>query len=259
MTHVRPASVVASVLRSSDAGVPDAENAAAHGIAAKTVRRWRREYGRRGRPRALPHGSAACPRCDDAVLDGAAFVELFGWYLGDGHITKSVRGTYTLHVVNDRRYAALNDRLLLLMTRVKPGGRPHWRDRPGAVLTSMGWQHWPCLFPQHGPGRKHERNLGMEDWQWELIERHPGEFLRGLMHSDGCRVNNWASREVAGELKRYDYPRWQFVNHSEEIIEWCTRTLDLLGVPWRRSSWKTVSVSTRAGVAELDAIVGPKR
>lgn len=71
-------------------------------------------------------------------------------------------------------------------------------------------------------------------------------------------MNNWASREVAGEQKRYEYPRWQFVNHSSEIIEWCTRALDLLGIHWRRSSWKTVSVSTRAGVAELDAIVGPK-
>jgi len=24
------------------------------------------------------------------------------------------------------------------------------------------WKHWPCLLPQHGPGRKHERALGMQ-------------------------------------------------------------------------------------------------
>jgi len=35
--------------------------------------------------------------------------------------------------------------------------------------------------------------------------------------------------------------------------------LDLVGVPWRQSSWKTISVSTRTGVARLDELIGPKR
>jgi hypothetical protein len=29
-------------------------------------------------------------------------------------------------------------------------------------------KHWPCLFPQHGPGRKHERKIqltsGSRNW-----------------------------------------------------------------------------------------------
>jgi hypothetical protein len=29
-------------------------------------------------------------------------------------------------------------------------------------------------------------------------------------------------------------------------------------VPWRQSSWKTISVSTRAGVALLDQMIGLK-
>jgi hypothetical protein len=62
-----------------------------------------------------------------------------------------------------------------------------------------------CLFPQHGPGRKHERVLEMADWQRAIVERHPADFLRGLFHSDGCRVNNWATREVRGEKKRRSY------------------------------------------------------
>jgi hypothetical protein len=75
----------------------------------------------------------------------------------------------------------------------------------------VSWKHWPCLFPQHGPGRKHERPILLEDWQREIVERHPGDFLRGLFHSDGCRTRNWATRVVAGERRRYDYPRWEFV------------------------------------------------
>lgn len=99
----------------------------------------------------------------------------------------------------------------------------------------------------------------LEAWQREIVEAHPADFLRGLFHSDGCRVNNWARRTVAGQPKRYDYPRWQFVKHSADIRAWCCEALDLVGVPWRASSWTTISVSTRAGVARLDELVGLKR
>ena len=88
---------------------------------------------------------------------------------------------------------------------------------------------------------------------------HPGDFLRGLLHSDGCRVSNWATRRVGGGVKRYDYGRWQFTNASDDIRELCTSALDLLGVPWRRSAPRVISVSKRNGVAMLDEIVGPKR
>ena len=258
MGHVRPWATVESALRDSDAGVRDVDNAAKHGVAVKTIRRWRRLYQRRGLPRGQTHTSAPCPRCDGASLDGSAYAELLGWYLGDGHISLGRRGVYALHVFNDRVYVALNDHVAELMRRVKPGGRPHTRQVPGCVITTVSWKHWPCLFPQHGPGRKHERVLGMAAWQWTLVREHPADFLRGLFHSDGSRVNNWATRPVAGAVKRYEYPRWQFTNCSAEIQQWCCDALDLVGVPWRRSNAKTISVSTRAGVARLDDLIGRK-
>jgi hypothetical protein len=64
---------------------------------------------------------------------------------------------------------------------------------------------------------------------------------------------------VAAEPKRYDYGRWQFTNHSTDIQGFCTDALDVLGVPWKQSSWKTISVSRREGVAVLDQVVGPKQ
>ena len=60
-------------------------------------------------------------------------------------------------------------------------------------------------------------------------------------------------------MKRYDYPRWQFTNHSAEIRGWCCEALDLVDIAWRQSNWKTISVSTRADVAQLDELIGPKR
>ena len=69
---------------------------------------------------------------------------------------------------------------------------------------------------------------------------------------------NWTTRIVAGEKKRYDYSRWQFTNNSADIRAWCTETLDLLGIAWRRSNWKTISVSRREGAARLDELIGLK-
>jgi len=256
--HIRPRETVESALRASDSGMRDADNAALHGVAIKTIRRWRRLYQRRGLPRGQSHTNTPCPRCDDAELDGPAYAELLGWFLGDGHISQGRRGVFNLHVVNDRRYVDDIDGIAILMALVKPGGRPHRRLVPGAVIVTVSWKHWPCLFPQHGPGRKHERPILLEDWQRSIVEAHPASFLRGLFHSDGCRALNWTRKIIAGEWKRYDYPRWQFTNHSADIRELCCWALDLVDVPWRQSNWHTISVSTRPGVATLDGLIGLK-
>jgi hypothetical protein len=258
MPHIRSAETVASALRCSDEGMADAENAAKHGIAVKTVRRWRRLYQRRGLPRGQAHTDVPCPRCHGASLDEAAYAELLGWYLGDGWLEVQRNGVQALHIYNDASYVNLNSHLKRLMSRVKPGGRPHARLLPGCVNTTVSWKHWTCLFPQHGPGRKHERVLQLKPWQKRVVDAYPADFLRGLFHSDGCRVSNWTTREVAGETKRYEYGRWQFVNHSTDIQRFCTDALDLLQITWRQSSWKTISVSRRQAVARLDQLIGPK-
>jgi len=90
------------------------------------------------------------------------------------------------------------------------------------------------------------------------VTAFPADFLRGLFHSDGARVHNWATRIVAGETRRYDYPRWQFSNRSEDILGLCGWALDLTGVAWRRSAPWTISVSRKEAVAALDGLIGRK-
>lgn len=258
MPHVRPQATVDSALRASDAGVPDAVNASMHGVALTTIRRWRRDYQRRGQPRGQSHCAVPCPRCEYSTLNERAYAELLGWYLGDGHISLGRRGVFSLHIFNDARYEQDNARMLKLLQSVKPGCRPHARGRTGSVITTVGWKHWVCLFPQHGPGRKHERPIVLEDWQRAIVESHPGPFLRGLFHSDGCRTRNWATRMVAGERRRYDYPRWEFANHSDDILALCRWALDLVAIPYRMRTPYRLAVSRREAVARLDALIGPK-
>lgn len=96
----------------------------------------------------------------------------------------------------------------------------------------------------------------MEDWQHQIVEMPPGSFLGGLFHSDGCRARNWTRRVVAGEMKRYNYPRWH-TNYSADIRELCCWALDLVDVAWRQSNW-TISVSRREAVERLDSLIGLK-
>jgi hypothetical protein len=103
--------------------------------------------------------------------------------------------------------------------------------RAGCTSVSSWSKHWPCLFPEHGPGRKHERRIALEAWQRGIAEAFPGQFARGLFHSDGCRFTNRARRPLADGDRWYEYPRYMFTNESSDIRELCGAALDQLGVP----------------------------
>jgi hypothetical protein len=207
-------------------------------ISRSTLRDWVAAPPRIG-------SSILCPRCTSTPLDESAYAALLGYYLGDGCLSSAARH-HTLRVSCDETYPGIVHDVSTTIERVRPGSRVFHVRAPGCVVVQANWKHWPCLFPQHGPGRKHERPIVLEPWQEALVGRHPADFLRGLFHSDGARVNNWATRVVAGERKRYDYARWMFVNSSDDIIDLCTGALDLVGIAWRRPRVNCVAVSRRA-------------
>ena len=240
----------------SDAGVPDRVNAEIHGVALRTIRTWRRRYQQEGRIRVGGgYPATPCPRCDGAALDEPAYALLLGWYLGDGSIARARRGVFTLQIVNDERYAELNQEIAETIKRVKPNASPCLRGGGGAIRVEARWKHWPCVFPQHGPGRKHLRKIELEGWQREIVAKYPEQLVRGLFHSDGCRFVNWASKP---DGRRYHYVRYMFSNESADIRNILTETLDLLGINWRQPRRNAIAVSRKEAVAALDVFVGPK-
>jgi len=98
----------------------------------------------------------------------------------------------------------------------------------------------------------------LEPWQDDILHEHPWPFLRGLFHSDGCRVTIWTVRPLAAGPKRYEYPRYFFSNESVDIMGICQTVLDRVGVQWRMPRRNLLSVARRQSVALLEQYVGPK-
>jgi hypothetical protein len=192
---------------------------------------------------------------DHAALDGANYAYLLGQYLGDGTICANGGNSYCLRIASDAQYKNIISECCVAIESVS-GRSPHVRYHPVKRLANLVsyWKGWPCLLPQHGPGRKHTRTIALAPWQVEIVETHPGLFVRGLIHSDGWRGLN----RVHVKGRDYSYPRYQFSNRSEDIRALFTYACDLLGVAWRPWGRFHISVAQAKSVRLLDEFVGPK-
>ncbi|MFI1284077.1 transcriptional regulator [Streptomyces sp. NPDC020858] len=190
--------------------------------------------------------------------DAAAYAYLLGLYLGDGCISPHPKGGNYLRIACADAWPGLIEQCRAAILTVRPSDKVYVLQRQGCVNVTSYGRHWTCLFPQHGPGKKHDRRIALEEWQNEIVDAHPWEFIRGLIHSDGCRITNWTVRHG----KRYEYPRYFFTNKSDDIRKLCTDTLTKVGVRWtilaRGSDPFNVSIARRESVALMDAHIGPK-
>jgi hypothetical protein len=187
-----------------------------------------------------------------------SYVYLLGVYLGDGCISTHPRGVYRLRLHLDLRYPAIVDACEQAIRDLAPrnrvnrlGRRSNFVDRPQVTYIELSAysKSWVCLFPQHGPGKKHERRIALEPWQQSLVDKRPELLLRGLIHSDGCRFINTG--------RQWRHPRYAFTNLSDDIRGIFCDACDVLGVAWTTAP-RTVYVSRKADVAVLDRFIGPK-
>jgi hypothetical protein len=229
-------------------GVNDCAIARQTGIPRTTVSMWRRSTTKSRRPsNASPCGTVH----DLQDLPARAYAYLLGMYLGDGCISRN-RRVWHLRVALDIKYPGIITACREAMNIVMPGqhAAAHRVGDTGCVVVSMCSKHWPCLFPQHGPGKKHDRPIRLEPWQQALVAEATEDFIRGLIDSDGCRVV--ANDRGVASL------RYHFTNHSEDIRDLFTGALDSLGITWTRNSRYMIAIYRKAATARLDEFVGPK-
>ena len=245
----RTIDLVSRSLELAGDGLTTSEVARRVGVPRSTVRDWL--AGRvPARYQAGGTGCGACCGVHDLGGLPAPYVYLLGMYLGDGCLSAHPRGVYKLRISLDARYPGIAAECERAVRSVMP------HNRVGKV--GYGTWHelfaysksWPCLFPQHGPGRKHEREIALTGWQRGLVERWPWFLLRGLIHSDGCRFQNTG--------RGWSHPRYAFANLSEGIKTIFCEACELMDLHWTASGEKTIYVSRKADVAVLDRFVGPK-
>jgi hypothetical protein len=194
-----------------------------------------------------------CSECRTRSLDKRAYSYLLGLYLGDGCFRNR-----TLSICCCDDYPGLMDDAERSLKSVLPfASTARWQQKGCTEVASFS-RHWACLFPQSGPGRKHLRPIELAAWQRKIVEEFPRDFIRGLIHSDGCRSEYVVTKTVRGELKSYQYTRYWFSNLSNDIHALYQWALDLVGVEWTRTSDKHTSVAKKASVALMDTFVGPK-
>jgi hypothetical protein len=255
---VRPESERRLVAELVAQGLNDCEIARSTGIPRPTIRDWRHGRFRR----ATRRRDGGCPTCggeehDFAALPAAHYAYLLGVYLGDGHIARAARDVYRLRIYLDSRYPVIIQEVAEAMEAVLPPHHAHRQLHRTAAMVEVGMysKTWPCLLPQHGPGKKHQRDIVLTDWQQDIVDANHEAFLRGLIHSDGCRHIN----RVWSNGKAYGYSRYHFTNVSADIRALFCASCDALGIAWRRMNARNISVARREAVGLLDGFVGPKR
>jgi hypothetical protein len=248
-TH--PQRLVTKALELSRQELSDYEVARRLGLARSTVWNWRRN----GVPKRTRRSKPALSR----PLDDEAYSYLLGAYLGDGWVGR-IGHSWTLRFTLDVSYpdvvrecctstAAVSHARVTTLLRAQ---------KSTAIIQSSG-PDWGNLFPQHGPGKKHERKIELVDWQRLITSQYPREFIRGLIHSDGSRcINRFSVKLPSGRVGRYAYPRYFFTNYSTDIRGIFCEHCDLLGIRWSQSNPRNISVSHRDSVTLMDSFVGPK-
>ncbi len=236
----------------SGAGRSDYAIASELGITRSTVCNWRHHKPKFSGRASLDLGWRP--------PDGGRFSYLLGAYLGDGHIVSTGPQSWRLGITLDAKYPTIIEEVAEAVLATDPQTHVCRNHRPGAVLLCMSSTCWPVAFPQHGPGRKHERPIELVEWQREITHEHPRGLLRGLIHSDGSRcINRFKTKLPSGRVAEYAYPRYFFTNMSADIRSIFCEHCELLGIRWTQSNYKNISVAHRDSVALMDSFIGPKR
>jgi hypothetical protein len=133
-------------------GLTFSEVSRATGVSRAAIRSWTEE------PHPRHRAAVECPRCapdTSAELPRAAYGYLLGLYLGDGCLSRGRRGVYALRIACADAHPGLADECSQAIRTVRPQNRVCRERKAGCAMITSRSKHWPCYFPQHGPGAKH--------------------------------------------------------------------------------------------------------
>jgi hypothetical protein len=159
------------VFRLLAAGTKSSEISRLTAVSQRTIQRWVAT----GRPnRVLPD-----PEDLLRPTSRLAYAYLLGLYLGDGCLVGVHRRVFRFQLTLDARYPAIVRAACDAVRAVLPSNKVRASHRTNAIDVTCYSKLWPVLFPQHGTGKKHERDVSLVAWQRKLTTAHPRGTSQG--------------------------------------------------------------------------------
>ena len=210
------------ILESQKAGVSIRKTALELGIDRETVRKYRDV--------PLEHSTrlfSSIESLNESCKTHYAYI--LGLYLGDGDISKFPR-TFRLRLYfNSETNSRIIARSIVSLNNIfRKNRRSKYKQRTAnCTEVSIYSNVLPTLFPQHGTGKKHSRDVSLKDnQQWLFDDQYAKILLAGLHDSDGCFYSEGK------------YDRFMFTNTSDDIIRIYKKILDMYNIHYTESSVK---------------------
>ena len=164
---ILPRSVTLALGLAAD-GLNDCEIARRLGVPRTTVRDWRN-------PRYAPRPTAGAAHARAAggrrrgSRSATPTTQSCSASISATATSRALARTEQLRLSLDAKYPNVNDEIDALLRRCFPDNRVGrvLLDGGSTVVLHVYSSHLSCLFPQAGPGKKHERAIALEPWQAE--------------------------------------------------------------------------------------------
>lgn len=182
---------------------------------------------------------------------------LLGLYLGDGHIVerKNRKDNFYFRIFQDSKYVNLIQYCRQQLEVLFPKNKTRLLNQNNCTVIIIAKKNLPHWFPQHGPGKKHNRDIILEKWQEEILEKYSKDFIKGLIHSDGSRYTQTQGKYIS--------IFYNFTNLSKDIMNLFQKYLDKLDIKYTsrvKTNGKQLmcEIRRKKEVLKLDEFIGPK-
>lgn len=173
---------------------------------------------------------------------------ILGLYLGDGCISLN-KMSYKLRITQDEKYPIsivdIKNKMDLFFNK---NANVCNGDGKCKILTIYD-KNLPLYFPQHGAGKKHDREIILSDYQRDNIDFL--YLMKGLWMSDG-------SYYIASR----NYEAYNFTNKSTDIISLFEECLTFCEVNYRKRIKKNgvwiIEITKKSEVQKMKELVGFK-
>lgn len=165
----------------------------------------------------------------------SAYAYILGCYLGDGHISQLKR-TQRLRIFSGTAHPSIiEDQVKVLNVLFDNVVSNTKCNSVNMEVIKVHNTKLDVYFPQHGLGKKHDRDISLSQWQQEIVDKEPECFIKGLIDTDGSLFTRTYTKKNGEKTSTQNY---QFTNKSKDILRMYTETLDKLGIKYCHTTKK---------------------